>query len=178
MMGRIGFRRLLPILFVLIHAALLLTSAVQHAAPSDVEPDIYAPLSDMPPPPLTVAHKAALVLNLPALFLSIPVVLAFPRSSDAETFFASLPFVPFVWYVVGKWIDRLLGYIPQPRRLRRKWQKFFAIISAILMCLGIAAATPVNHHRTPDTYWVATALTLWSGLFLAISASGLTRHSE
>jgi hypothetical protein len=81
MMGRIGFRRLLPILFVLIHAALLLASTGQHVTPPDVGG--YPPISDMPPPPLTVVHKAALVLNLPALILSIPLVLSFPRSSDA-----------------------------------------------------------------------------------------------
>ena len=180
MIGRTGFRRLLPILFVLTHVALLFfTSAGQHVmTPSDVDSASYPPISDMPPAPLTVAQKAALVLNLPALILSIPVVLAFSRSSNVGSLVASLPFVPLVWYGVGRWVDRLVGYVPQPSQLRRKWSWVFAIISAILVCLGIATLTPINHHRTSDTYWFAAALTLWSGVSLVISTSGFIRQSE
>ena len=179
MIGRIGFRRLLPILFVLTHAALLFfTSVGQFVTPSDVDSASYPPISDIPPAPLTVAQKAALVLNLPALILSIPVVLAFSRSSNVGSLFASLSFVFLVWYGVGRWVDRLVGYVPQPCQLRRKWRWVFAIISATMVCLGIATVTPINHHRPPDAYWFAAALTLWSGLFLRISTSAFIRQSE
>jgi len=179
MIGRVGFRRLLPILFVLTHAALLFfTSAGQHVTPSDVDSASYPPISDTPAAPLTVAQKAAVVLNLPALILSIPAVLALSRSGNVGSLFASLPFVPLVWYGVGRWVDRLVGYAPQPRQLRRKWRWVFAIISATVLCLGIATVTPINHHRTADVYWFAAALTLWSGLFLVISTSGFIRQSE
>jgi hypothetical protein len=178
MIGRIGFRRLLPILFALTHAALLFfTSAGQPVTPSDVDSTSYPPLSDMPPAPMTVAQKAALVLNFPALILSVPVVLAFSRSSNMGSLYASLPFVALVWYGVGRWADRLMGLVPQPGQLRRIWRLVFAIVSAILVCLGIAAITPINHHRSADAYWFPVALTLWSGLFLVISTSGFVRKS-
>ena len=175
MIGKIGFRRLLPVLCVLTHTALLLfTSAGQYVTTSSVDSTDYPPISDMPPPPLTAAQKTALVLNLPALFLCIPALLVFSVGS----LLTSLPFVPLVWYGVGRWLDKLMGYVPQPRQLRRKWRWLFAILSAILVCLGIATITPINHHPTLNAYWVAAALILWSGLFLVISTSGSIRRSE
>ena len=51
----------------------LFTSAGQRVTPSDIDSANYPPISDIPPAPLTVAEKAALVLNLPALILVFPL---------------------------------------------------------------------------------------------------------
>jgi hypothetical protein len=173
-MNRIGFRRLLPIVLLLTHAALLLFTSVSQREPSSGV-DSYPPISDMPPKPLTVAQRTFLVLNLPALLLSVPVVMLISSNKEFPSLYASLPFVPLVWYFVGRWIDGLMGYLPQPRRIRKlRW--LLVLLFALLLCLGIASVTLVNHHRTGDEYWLLASLIGWSGLFFVISISGLVRR--
>lgn len=183
MIRRIGFRRLLPVLFTLIHIGLLIySSAPRHDAQSNFRSHFtYQSAADqedsvawepMEPRPLKPAQKLAFVANLPALVLAMPIALMFLQSNDIGSLYASLPFVPLVWYSVGRWLDRLMGYISQSHQPRRAWRRLFTVISTILLCLSIASITPVNHHRTHDAYWVGSALILWSGLFLAISISG------
>lgn len=58
------------------------------------------------------AQKLAIVLNLPALVLAIPITLVLFRGSDMGLLDASVPFAPLVWYGIGRWLDRLLGYTP------------------------------------------------------------------
>jgi len=181
MIGRIGFRRVLPILATLIHLAVLIAARQQPHTSSAVRGDaayVLAAHQEQPiqweprePKPLRPAQKLGIVLNLPALILGIPIALAFFQGNDIGSLYAAAPFVPFVWYGVGSWLDRLVGNIPPLAPQRRTWRGLFAVVSTILLCVGIASITPVNHHRTRDSYWVGSAIILWSGLFLAISVS-------
>ncbi len=91
--------------------------------------------------------------------------------------FAALPFVPLVWYGVGRWLDGLLGYVRHSRVVPKVWGGLFAVLSTGLLTQSVLTVTPANHHRTSDTYWVGTALVVWSGLFLAICLSSYYRRS-
>jgi hypothetical protein len=184
MMARIGYRRLLPVLFTLAHVALLFYGAAhQEHTLSNVQRESayhrlrYQEGADIPwenkePMPLTSEQKIAILLNLPAMFAAIPIAVVFFRGSDTGLLYAPLPFVPLLWYGIGRWLDRLLGHIPVSRRIHKTWRGLFAALSVGLLCLSIASITPLNHHRTGDTYWVGLALILWSALFLAMSMSG------
>jgi hypothetical protein len=189
MIRRIGFRRLLPILFTLMHVALLFYATAQrHRTLSSADGDsAYHPAAyqessiawePMEPKPLVIAEKLGIVLNFPAFVLAIPITLLFFHGKDMGLWYASLPFVPLVWYGVGRWFDRLLGYISHSPPVRRTWYELFGTLSMILLCLSIATVTPIYPHRMGDTYWIGFGLILWSGLSLAISISGFIRRAR
>lgn len=186
-MQRIGFRRLLPVVFTLVHIALLLYSAehIHQANTSGSLTERYAPADyqengvrwePRDSRPLTIAQKLALLLNLPSLLLAIPLAATAFHGSDMGLLYAALPFVPFVWYRIGNWMDTTFGYVKQRRRLPRSLSGLFAIISAGLLVIGVMAVTSMNHHRTPDTYWIGTAWVIWSGLSLTMSLSSCYRR--
>jgi len=183
MLGRIGFRRLLPIFFTLVHVALLfyalrqrnhLLYEIHHAAANQEGASVsWGPIE---PNPLTPAQKLATLLNLPALVLAIPIALALFQGSDMAELYAAVPFVPLVWYCVGRWLDGLLGYVGRSHAVPRVWSGLFAILSTGVLTISVLTVTSANHHRTTDTYWVGTALVAWSGLFLTICLSSFYRR--
>lgn len=179
MMSRIRVRHLLPILFVLIHVLLVLfTSAGQHGVSCGADSSCYPPISDMPPKPLTIAQIIVLVLNLPALVLSLPIMVMLAPRGDVPLLLACVPFILVVWYVIGRWVDGLLGHIVQPRMARRTLSGVLAVVSTGLLVAGALILTPINRHRTADTYWLGSAWVAWSGLFLAMSVSRYYRRGS
>ena len=174
-------------LFTLVHLTLLLCALEQrHRSISSYCIDFaYHPVAyqedssvrwePMEPKPLLPAQKIAILLNLPALFLAIPVALMFFHGDDMASLYAAVPFVPLVWYGVGRWLDGLFGYVSRPHAVPR-WSGLFAVLSTGLLILSVLMVTPANHHRRPDTYWVGTALVVWSALFVTISLSCFYRR--
>jgi len=172
MLGQIGFCRVLPILGTLIHLVVLIAARQPPHTSFDVRSDAAYVLAayqeqqitiqwePMEPKPLTPPQKVGILLNLPALVLGMPIALAFFGGNDIGSPYAAVPFVPFVWYGVGRWLDRLVGNIPALAHRRRTWRAVFAVVSTILLCVGLASITPLNHHRTPDAYWVGSAIIL------------------
>jgi hypothetical protein len=188
MIARIGFRRLLPILLTLVHLALLYFAAGQHRhAFSTVHSEFAYHVAayqegevaweSIEPKPLTPTQKLATLLNLPALVLAIPITLMLFHGSEMGSLYAAVPFVPLVWYCVGRWLDGLLGYIKHSHVVPRCWGRPLVALSTILLTLSVLAVTPANHHRTCDEYWVGTALIVWSGLFLAMCHSIFYRRT-
>jgi hypothetical protein len=184
MMVRIGYRRLLPVLFTVAHVALLLYGSAHpyHTLSSIHRESAYhrlayqesasIPWDPKGSTPLKPALKIAILLNLPAMFAAIPIAVVFFHGSELGLLYAPLPFVLLLWYGIGLWLDRLLGYVPHSGKVHKTWRGLFAALSVGLLCLSIASITPLNHHRTGDTYRVGLALILWSALFFAMSMSG------
>jgi hypothetical protein len=188
MIGRIGFRRLLPTFLTFVHAALLYVAAgqrpgilsgvcsesVYHLAAYQEEGSVA--WEPMQPKPLTAAQKLAILLNLPAMVLGMPIALVFFHGNNVGSVYGAVPFVPLVWSGIGRWLDRLLGYIPPLQHERRIWRDVSAILSGFVFFAGSLSMTPVNHHRTGDVYWISAAIILWSGLFLTMSISRSKRR--
>ena len=185
MIRRIGVRRLLPLLFTLLHAAILLYAWQQRQERfSSLDGDSYYRQAsyqensvkfELEPKPLTRAKKLATLLNLPALVLAIPIAIAF-HANDVGLLGAAVPFVPILWYLIGRWLDGILGYVERSHVVPRVWSGLFAVVSTGLLTVSVLTVTPLNHHRTTDTYWVGTALALWLGLFLAVCLSSFYRR--
>ncbi len=187
MMQRIGFRRLLPFVFTVMHVALLLygmerqdqtraSGALQQRYVPAVYQENGVRWDPIERKPLTTAQKLALLLNLPSLLLAIPLAVTVFHGSDMGLLYAALPFVPIVWYGIGRWMDITVGYVKPQRRLPRSLSGFFAVIATGSLVVSVMTVTPMNHHRRPDTYWIGTALVMWSGLSLAMSLTSFHRR--
>jgi hypothetical protein len=184
MIAQIGFRRLLPVLFTLVHLGLLFYAlSLHHHTQSGLSNPLTYRLvayqeetiqwEPREPKPLTQPQKLAIVFNLPALLIAIPIAAVLFHGSDTGMLYGSLPFVPIVWYGVGRWLDGLAGYIPRSPVLHSTVRRCFAGVSLFSLIMGIVCITPLYHHRTNDSRWLMSALILWSVLFLSISFSGL-----
>jgi hypothetical protein len=187
MMQRIGFRRLLPFVFTVMHIAVVLygmehqgqsrpLGALQRRYVPAVYQEDGVKWDPVEPKPLTTAQKLGLLLNLPSLLLAIPLAMKVFDGSDMGLLYAALPFVPIVWYGIGHWVDTTVGYVKPQRRLPRSLSGFFAVIATGLLVVSVMTVTPINHHPRPDTYWVGTAMVMWSGLSLAMSLTSFYRR--
>ena len=182
-MRRIGFRRVFPVAFTLIHIVLIWFAQTHPGASphivSQYRPVAYqegysVPIEAFEPPSLKPVQKIALILELPAMFVATLVgAVLFPRN-DAAWLYISAPLVGLVWYSIGRWLDGLSGYSARlclPRTLR----KLFTVLAIGVLFVSTAGLTPLYHHRTADTYWIFSGLVLWSGLCLAVMASSARR---
>ncbi len=181
---QIGFRRVLPLVLTAVHIVLVWsTLPPEPKASTDLRRDLAYHIVafqedtgipiEMPvpePPPLKPWQKIAAILDLPAMFVAILIVSVLFPHNDLASMYATVVLTPVVWYVVGRWVDGLLGYIP-PWRIFRSVRKVFFFFFSTVLCVSIAGVTPLYHHRTADSYWIFAGLILWCGLCLAISAS-------
>jgi hypothetical protein len=188
-MHRIGLRRALPLAFTLIHVVLVWFSLAHelHAARivflgSGYRSVAYQEaLGGVPmetfgePPPLKPVQKIAFVLELPAVLFAVLIgAVLFPRNETAWLY-TSIPLVPLLWYVIGRWLDGLLGYstrLSLPAILRVS----VAVPAVGVLCVSLAGITSLNHHRTADTYWVLTSSMLWSSLCITMMTTTARRN--
>src|SRR5437762_5552202 len=124
MVQSIGFRRLLPFLFTVVHLILLVYTAERQQSRASGTPGTYHLVYqeeptikwELEPKPLTAAQKISLLLNLPSLFLAIPFAGMLLHGTDMGMLYAAMPFVPITWYAIGRWIDGMLGYV------KKRWR--------------------------------------------------------
>lgn len=178
MMHRVGFRLVLPLVFASVHISLIVYTNQRQTCNYRLVVHQEEPVGTWQPEPkpLTTAQKLSLILNLPSLFLAIPFLLILRHETDMGMLYAALPFVPITWYAIGRWIDGMLGLVRKRWRLPRSLSGFVSFLATVLLVLSACTVTPLNHHRRPDTYWVGTALILWSGLLLVMSLSSFYRR--
>ena len=185
MIGRIGFRRVLPILLTLVHLTLLYFAAGQRTH------HLSRVCSESGLPPRRVTDKKARRMGTDGAETAyVCTEIRYfaqstgngARDSDRGSVFLHGGTISIavrggavraprlvVWSGVGRWLDRLLGHISPLQRERRTWRKVFAVLSTIFLCLGILSITPANRHRTCDALWIGSAIILWSALFIVIS---------
>jgi hypothetical protein len=178
-MRRIGFCRIFPLVFTLIHVSLVWFSlahqahtrtmgfdnsgygSVEHQEGSNATVQLFEP------PPLKPVQKIALILELPAMFVAtLFAAVLFPLNETAWLY-TSIPFVPIVWYAIGRWLDGLLGYRAR-FRVPKILRGLLAVPAGVVLCLSLVGFTPLYHHRTVDTYWMFGGLVFWSGLCITM----------
>ncbi len=180
-MRRIGFRRLLPLIFTAMHLILLLDAAAHPVRASANAPATLRAVAyqeerteidwkPMEPRPLNPAQRLAMVINLPALLLGIPIAATMFTGSDMALLYAASPFVPLLWYGIGRWLDIKLGFLPHSshRLVLRLLRGGLALVAGVFLLAAVVALSRTSHHRTEDTYWIGSALILWSSLFFTM----------
>lgn len=179
-MSRLGFRWLLPLVFTSLHIGLLLF-APQPTSRSATGVNIHfrtvafqedeAEFHPAEPRPLSLPEKVAVILNLPALLVGIPLAAYAFHGTDLGLVYAATPFVPLLWYSIGRWLDIRMGLLPaRPMRVAAaKIVLVFMVITGLLfLLLGAATLFRASHPRNPDAFLMGCALLLWGGFFLVL----------
>lgn len=165
---RIGFRRLLPILNVVLYGMFLCggiewrstLSPANHAQPAD---DSQNP----------ARLKAVISLNAPAILLALFLnSIVFPLH-PARAFVLSVLFIPVLWYLVGRWIDQHLGWIHRPMPKRSFLRDALLIAGGVLAFLAIVVAIQViraGYPGPPDPLGIGLGFCIWFGFLLFVIA--------
>jgi len=196
MIRRFGYRRLLPVFITFVHISLALVSSLRENRPMQSwSPPNQSPQYrlvgfqqqegevgwDLPKSArLGVPIKMAIALNLPAVLAAAPIPALLHHEGDISLMYISSFFVPPLWYGIGRWIDVRLGYIERAisfdSTLRKIGRALALIGEGLFLLVSLCIITPMNHHRTGDTYWTGAAMICWSGFFLA--AAVLSRRGR
>ena len=173
----------MPLLFTAVHLALIALAAEsgdvrsQQGIKSAIRPvalqeDGAVRWDPIRPKPFSPIQKIAVILNLPALFIGIPIAATLFHGSDLASLYGATPFVPLLWFFVGHWLDCQLGYIPVRPRRRMDADKIARVLATllcvVLFLLSIAGLTPLNHHRDSNSAWIGAGSLLWFGLMFTI----------
>jgi hypothetical protein len=191
MLGRIGYRRVLPISITLLQILIsILASTNQQgirrawnalrfpeyrtvAFQEDAGTVHFVPMTPVSSP----EFKAAMLLNLPAICVAaiVGALSGLHPEGDAEILWISVLFVPLVWYPIGRWIDIRLGLVKRTLKpdssLRRSGRRLSCGVAGALLVVSLTGTTPLYHHNTRETYWVWTAMILWSSMALGFAIS-------
>jgi hypothetical protein len=189
-MREIGFRRFLPVL-VSVSVLLLflfgwiserrarrgcnvyvneIPSVTVFAQEGPGVPD-FSPLRECPHG-LDLAAGVALVLIVPAAIAAAPLAFVAAQFSDTAglvTVIALLAlFVPALWYFVGRYIDRQLGWMPRPVKLlsrtrRRCLQGLLIVITVVLLLLFVTAFRVSGDQEE----WRVVAVIFWGAMLEA-----------
>jgi len=179
-MRRIGFRRLLPPVQPVLFGSFLWVAdwEKQRRQPCfegiSLTPSVYAQeqpeIPFRPPCRSSKAELVAMGVNLPAVFAGLLTAAALRHDTDRWQNGASTPAVVLLWYWVGLWIDRHLGYVAAPQRRRR--YPLFLLRAAFALCLLFfllsALRWAVGSNRGVEWVTVTSALGCWSGFLFAV----------
>ena len=195
MIRLIGFRHLLPPVQLLLYGVRCLSAywGRQAQGPcmylwSSSQSNVLAQEGDtieLPPPCRT--FKTELIagsLNLPAqlagMALAEMLAVTLHREGDLWTSAASAPMVVILWYWVGFWIDRRLGYVGLRKsrfhlpRILAKLARVFSILTVIFSAILIVRALLSQGHL--EVYVVTGSFTCWT-VFLLVATSSTLRRS-
>jgi hypothetical protein len=170
MRGKIHLRHILPVCLTLLYAILISAANRQEQAMRNnlrLRPPQSA-VSDLPPYRPPVAAQWALAVNLPAVVASLPVLLMLWKSSPSNpiTYMVIGLFVPLLWFLVGRWLDRVLGLLPAKRRPQRSplavlgFVGFLAIDGFVVFVMVNERFYELNFTMIGMVAWLAFAA-LW-----------------
>jgi predicted Co/Zn/Cd cation transporter (cation efflux family) len=178
---RLGFRQILPV-FLLTLYVILVVSGERQREPLTPEDREFLANSDMlRAPPVVI--QIALAVNLPAIALALPVALAVHylggrrvKHGEGATYSVVGCFVPILWYLVGRWVDRRTGRIPSVMRKPSKVTKACLVLLVILTLL--AAAASAGSHLAGGDRVMRLSVFLWSPFGAAVLYVRMTRETR
>jgi hypothetical protein len=157
---------------------------------SSVERPVFAQIGDeagfLPPCRTPKAEEVAIALNLPAVFtgaiLGAGLVLILHRQGDVWWVLSSIPMVAVLWYWVGWWIDRRLGFFGLLKHRFRlpsvltKAAQGFSVVMIFLSAFVMFGALLYHHHRL-DEYLVVSSFLFWSVFLFEVTWPNPRRHT-
>ena len=98
------------------------------------------------------------------------------QESELYLLLLSLPFIPLLWTLIGRWLDYQLRYRPRaPRTWPRVLWCSLGIAAGVLLLIMFLVSIPKSSVSEGQT-WGALYLVTWSALFLITSIATLVRR--
>jgi hypothetical protein len=119
------------------------------------------------PPTMPTAWLIAIAINVPATMLGAICAEVFRIGSNFAGLLCSSPFVLLLWLLVGRWLDRQLGFLPSrpPRASTRIACWIGIVVSAVLLGIGVMAFRSHPAFTTEvlslSLGWMAWSMTLF-----------------
>ena len=198
MLRRIGFRRLLPLIQLPLYVVLVLYSypmyvriagipvlfRSRHVAYQELEGVPFNPQYIERPMPLPL--KVAVVLNLPAVLVGMMPLHFVPNQERTikQEFYAHLAtsvLVAVLWFVVGLWLDRQLGFVVRRRcsrsLVRRVLRWSVLVIGAASFSAAILATIweVVRRGWSQELLLIVGGLSFWPGLMVLVTRLNIRR---
>lgn len=115
--------------------------------------------------------KFAVALNVPAVLAALFLNTVVFRFRTNYLFLLAVPFVLILWYPVGRWFDRRLGWVQRRKRKRTLIGDtllvlcgLFAIFSVVILLQTIKQA------YIPDSLWLVLGVCAWFAFLLVVLA--------
>jgi hypothetical protein len=184
MIRKIGFRRILPIVQLAIFLGLVFLGAAsyQHEIPHEGARLRSVALQLNPAHPQIqiraepIEWRFATLLNFPAIGCGA-VLMSLMRRQESELYLLllSMPFVPLVWTLIGRWLDHQLRYLRRPPRtwVRVLWCSL-GIAAAILLLVMLLVSLPKSGGSEGQT-WGVLYLLMWAAILTITSITSLAR---
>src|SRR5262249_18449043 len=124
-------------------------------------------------PALTIPEQAAILINLPAIFVSVLIARNLPQFVFGTT---TVALVAALWFVIGWWCDSQLKLKMRPAKNLSVLRKGIRVAAAIFWALLLVVTLQVAAYSTSGHQArFATGVLLWVALILAMSVTGVIR---
>ena len=169
MVKAIGFRRLLPIANCLLYVVLMCFDSGRGITSSQ-------PVSDVGAVPIPL--RLVVAANVPAVLAAFAVNAVF-HFQLRNPFLLTIPFIPLLWYPVGSWIDRRLGWSPSRRYVRTRLRDVLLVSAVVIACFAVQVFVQnarVLYPRPTDPFWMGYGIWLWFLFLLSVLARMVYRR--
>jgi hypothetical protein len=185
MIRRLGFRRILPVAQLALYLLLVFLGAAtyQHGMPRQQARLHLAAVQLNPAHPQIqtaaepIEWRLATLLNFPAIGCGAALMSAIGKQeSELYLLLLSLPFIPLLWTLIGRWLDHQLRYRPRPHRTwpRVLWCSL-GIAIALLLLIMLFVSLPKS-ALSEGQIWGGLYLVIWSAILFGTSLTSLMRR--
>jgi len=146
MLRRVGLRRLLPCLNLVVYVSMIGVCDIWKSGPNPM------PTSQIPSAEtrdVSVFVKSVLSANVLALAVGV-ILNGASHTHPMRAFLLAVPFVPLFWYPVGAWLDRRLGWRSRSRPTRSLVRDILLIVVAVIALLPFVVLIQVIKAGVPS----------------------------
>jgi hypothetical protein len=176
MLRKIGFRRLLPVLSLALYVASICVGNAGRSGTTHISAT-RTHTAEVGTIPARV--KMAVSLNVPAVLAASLLNAIVFHFQTSGVFLLAVPFVPVLWYPVGKWFDRRLGWVHRCKPKRTFIRDTLVVASGVLAILSVVVFAQVikrGYPGPPDTFWIAFGVCAWFAFLLVVVAGIFHAH--
>lgn len=129
-----------------------------------------------------VSNIEGLVMFLifpPAMLALIPTLFTLGVSENAAPYVwigTMVLLVPYFWFLLGRWIDRLVGFLPQTKTRDRGIGLLFFVAASLLILVVIGALLSPNGNSGDQ--WRYALFVGWFGILTCLSGWQLRKNRE
>jgi hypothetical protein len=115
--------------------------------------------------------KFAVALNLPAVLAALFLNTMVFRFQTNYLILLAAPFVLILWYPVGRWLDRRLGWVQCRKRKRTLIGDTLLVFCGLLAIFSaVILLQTINQAYTPDSLWFVLGVCSWFAFLLVVLA--------